>query len=103
MSEQNDRVKVRHVPVLLSVPAVLLWIGVAAFLVKWIRFWAAGHLEPGANTSWTVLYAVFAAAVLALGGGIFLTIRAWQGKSTVTRQVLSLVLGALFLWAVSGD
>jgi hypothetical protein len=103
MAEQNHPTKLPRVPVLLSVVALLVWVGVGAFLVKWIRLWAAGRLEPGINTSWGALYGVFGLAVLALAGGVFLTIRAWQGKSTVGWQVFSVILGAVSLWAVSGD
>ncbi|HUT29432.1 MAG TPA: hypothetical protein VMX13_06550 [Sedimentisphaerales bacterium] len=103
MARENLSSKLRRAPVLLSVPALLLWTAVAAFLVKWIRAWAAGRLEPGVNTSWAALYGIFAVAVAALAGGIFLTVRAWQGKSTVSRQVLSILLGVLFLLVVSGD
>jgi hypothetical protein len=49
------------------------------------------------------LYGFFAVAVLALAAGIFLTIRAWQGKSTVRWQLLSILLGGLSLWATAGD
>lgn len=103
MAQHNGQGKLRQVPLLLSVPALLLWTGVAAFLVKWIRAWAAARLEPGVNTSWVALYGMFAVAVAALAGGIFLTVRAWQGKSTVSRQVLSILLGTLFLLVVCGD
>jgi hypothetical protein len=103
MARENISSKLRHAPVLLSVPALLLWTAVAAFLVKWVRFWAAGRLEPGVNTSWAVLYGTFTVALAALAGGIFITIRTWQGKSTVSWQVLSIVLGVLFLLVVSGD
>ena len=103
MAEHKHLTKVRRATVLLSVLALSLWIGVALFLLKWFRAWAAGRLEPGASTSWAVLYGMFAVAVLALACGVFLTIRAWQGKSTVRWQVFSIFLGALFLRAVCGD
>lgn len=53
MAQQNHLSKLTRAPVLLSVPALCLWIGVAVFLLKWIRAWAAGPagriagLEPG--------------------------------------------------------
>ena len=103
MVKQNHPTKVKHAPVLLSVPALALWIGVALFLLKWFRAWAAGRLEPGINTSWATLYGIFAVAVLALACGVFLSISAWQGKSTVRWQVFSILLGAFFLLVVSGD
>jgi hypothetical protein len=103
MAQESERVKAGRAPTLLSIPALLIWIAAAAFLVKWIRFWGAGRLGPGANTSWAALYATFAVAAAALAAGTFLTVRAWQGKSTVSRQVISILLGVLFLLAVSGD
>lgn len=103
MVKQNFLTKVKRAPVLLSVVALALWITVAAFLLKWFRAWAGGRLEPGINTSWAALYGIFAVAVLALAAGIFLTIRAWQGKSTVRWQVFSILLAALFLLVTSGD
>ena len=95
--------KVTRAPLLLSVLGLSLGIGVALFLAKWIRAWAAGRLEPGVESSWLALYSFFGVAVLALAAGVFLTIRAWQGKSTVAWQVLSIAMGALSLWATCGD
>jgi len=102
MTQQSHPTKATRAPVLLSVLALSVWIGVALFLLKWIRAWAAGRLEPGIETSWAALYGFFAVAVLALAAGIFLTIRAWQGKSTVRWQVLSIFLAVLSLWATCG-
>ncbi|GAI91520.1 unnamed protein product [marine sediment metagenome] len=102
MAKNNLLTKLSRAPVLLSLPALALWIAVAAFLFKWIRAWSAGHLEPGIETSWATLYGFFAVAVLALAAGLFFTIRAWQGKSTVRWQVLSLLLGVLALWMTCG-
>ena len=102
MAQQNHPTKATRAPLLLSVLSLSVWIGVAVFLLKWVRAWAAGHLEPGIETSWAALYGFFAVAVLALAAGIFLTIRAWQGKSTMGWQVLSILLGLLSLWATCG-
>ena len=88
---------------LLSIPATLLWVGVSGFLLKWYQAWTTGNLEPGLGTSWTSLYVIFAIAVLALACGFYLTVMAWIGKSTVRWQIVSIVLGFLFLWAVAGD
>ena len=103
MAQQNHPAKLTPAPLLLSLLALSLWAGVALFLLKWIRAWAAGRLEPGIESTWLALYAFFAVAVLALAAGIFLTIRAWQGKSTVRWQLLSILLGGLSLWATAGD
>jgi hypothetical protein len=102
MTEQSQPNKTTRAPVLLSVLALSVWIAVAAFLLKWVRAWAAGRLEPGVGTTWVALYGLFAVAVVALAAGIFLTIRAWQGKSTVSWQVLSILLGLFSLWATCG-
>ena len=102
MTQQNHPTKATRAPLLLSVLALLVWIGVAVFLLKWVRAWAAGRLEPGIETTWMALYGFFAVALLALAAGIVLTIRAWQGKSTVSWQVLSILLGLLSLWATCG-
>jgi hypothetical protein len=103
MAQQNHPTKLTPAPLLLSVLALSLWIAVALFLLKWIQAWAAGRLEPGIESSSLALYAFFALAVFALAAGIFLTIRAWQGKSTVRWQLLSILLGGLSLWATAGD
>lgn len=102
MAQQSQPNKATRAPVLISVLALLVWIAVAAFLLKWVRAWAAGRLEPGIETAWAALYVFFAVAVLALAAGVFLTIRAWQGKSTVSWQVLSILLGLFSLWATCG-
>jgi len=97
------RRKASRGPIFLSIPAVFLWVGVGAFLVKWACAWATGRLEPGVGTSWTGLYFMFAIAALSFMGGLFLTVMAWIGRSTVRWQVFSIVLGLIFLWVVSGD
>jgi hypothetical protein len=86
-----------------SVAALSVWLAVAGFLVKWLRAWSAGRLEPGVGSSWSGLYGMFAVAVVALGAGLFLTIRAWLGKSTVKWQVFSIVLAVISLLLVCGD
>ena len=88
--------------IVLSVPAVILWSGVSAFLVKWSLAWEAGRLQPALGTSWSTLYAVFGIATLAVAVGFCLTLLAWMGRSTVRWQLFSVVLGVLFLWAVAG-
>jgi hypothetical protein len=90
------------VTILLSVPAALLWAGVGAFLLRWGLAWGASDLQPGLETSWTTLYAVFGIATLAVAGGFCLTAMAWIGRSTVGWQAFSVVLAALFLWMVAG-
>jgi hypothetical protein len=86
-----------------SILAFLLWLGVLALLAKWAQAWATGRLEPGASTSLEALALVFLAAAVASVGGIFLSVRAWRGKSQVKWQALSMLGAALALWAVSGD
>jgi len=88
--------------VIVSVPAFLLWVGVLAFLAKWFRAWAAGRLEPGANTSMEALFVVFLLASLGSVGGIYMSVRAWRRKSELKWQAGSLIAGVLMLWAVSG-
>jgi len=102
MTEEYHATKVPRAAVWLSFLAMLVWTGVVVFLVKWVRAWSAGRLEPGIESTWAALYGMFGLAVLALAAGVFLTIRAWQGKSNVAWQVLSIVLGVLSLWATCG-
>lgn len=95
--------KASHRPILLSIPAVLLWTGVGAFLLKWVRYLAAGRLGPGDGTYTGLYFIMFAIAVLAITTELFLTIMAWIGKSTVRWQIFSIVLGLIFLLVLSGD
>ena len=99
----NRSVQNHRVTKITSVPAALTWFGVLAFLAKWFQAWSVGRLEPGSDTSWMALLMVFIVALLASGGGIYLSIRAWQGRSHVKWQVISLIGAVLVLWAVSGD
>ena len=99
---QERSFKTNRATILLSVPATLLWVGVGAFLLRWYFAWGAGNLQPGLRTSWTALYVVFGIATLAVAGGFCLTTMAWIGKSTVRWQIVSVVLGVLFLWMVAG-
>ena len=86
-----------------SILAFLLWLGVLALLAKWSQAWATGRLEPGASTSLEPLALVFLVAAVASVGGIFLSVRAWRGRSQVKWQALSMLGAALALWAVSGN
>lgn len=89
--------------IITSVLALLVWIGVLAFLAKWFQAWAVGRLEPGVNTSWAALKILFLLACLASAGGMFLSVRAWWGKSHLKWQVVSLITALLTLWAVCGN
>ncbi len=100
---ENQMLKRNRWPVLLSVPATFLWLGVGMFLLKWARAWATGRTEPGIGTTWTALYLMFALAALACAGGLCLAIMAWMGKSSIRWQAFSIVLGLVLLWLVSGD
>ena len=99
----DHSIESNRAPILLSIPATFLWVGVAAFLIKWCWYWSTGNLQPGVGTSWTALLVMFAIATLAVAGGFCLTTMAWIGKSTVRWQIASVVLGFLFLWMVAGD
>jgi len=99
---QERSFKSNRATILLSVPATLLWVGVGAFLLRWYFAWGTGNLQPGLRTSWTALYVFFGIATLAVAGGFCLTTMAWIGKSTVRWQIVSVVLGVLFLWMVAG-
>ena len=88
---------------LISIPAAVLWLGVAFFLCKWTAYWFNGNLVPGSNTSGTILFVLFFACALATGFGIYATARAWLGKSNTRWQALSLICAFLVLWAVAGD
>jgi hypothetical protein len=88
---------------IMSIPVLLIWLGVLAFLVKWFRAWSEGRLEPGQGTSWVALFVLFFVALVVCASGIYLNVRAWQSKSRLTWQILSLIGAVLVLWAVSGD
>ena len=93
----------KHRSILLSIPAVLLWLGVGGFLLKWYRAWATNSLEPGLGTSWLTLYIIFAIATLAVASGLWNAVSAWTGKSKEQWQVASIVAGFMFLWSAVGD
>lgn len=73
--------------ILTSVLALLVWLAVLAFLAKWFQAWAVGHLQPGVNTSWAALKVLFLLAFLASASGIFLSVRAWRGKSHLKEEI----------------
>ena len=89
--------------IITSIPATLIWFGVLAFLAKWLQAWASGRLAPGESSSWAALLVLFLFALLACAGGIYLSIRAWRGKSHFKWQAASLIGAVLLLWTVSGD
>ena len=86
----------------ISIPAGLVWLAVAAFLVRWLIAWAGGNLELGEGTSWVTLVILFFVASAACLGGVCIAIRAWLGPPNLSWQIFSLVLGLITLWAVAG-
>ena len=90
------------IPVALSIPATLAWLGVLAFCGRWFWAWSEGRLAPGTNTSWEVLLGFFLVAVLLSAVGLYLSVCAWRGKTNVKWQAASLIGAAVLLWAVSG-
>ena len=88
---------------LISIPAAVVWIGAAFFLVKWTISWLNGNLVPGNNTSGVVLFVFFLACAVAMVFGFYTTAKAWLGKSNTKWQVISLICAILVLLAVAGD
>jgi hypothetical protein len=102
MAVTTENRQMRYVQIVLSISAILSWLGALVFCGKWFQAWAEGRLEAGANTSLVGLLGFFLIVALLSIVGLYLGIQTWRDKVSLKWQIASLVTAVIMLWAVSG-